>query len=435
MQTAHAISVQNVSKSFLIPHERRTTLKEHFVGLLRKTSYEKFDALHDVSFDVKKGEFLGIIGHNGSGKSTLLKILASIYTPTKGSVCVAGRLSPFLELGVGFNPELTGRENVYLNGTVLGLSKKQIDQRYNEIVAFSELDRFMDLKVKNYSSGMFVRLAFSVAIQVNADILLLDEVLAVGDAAFQEKCFSIFHKLKKEKKTIVFVSHALGIIEKFCDRVVLLNEGRVVSVGEPKKTIYDYTQMNQQKEEQKLETENVKVIQEAEKGEEKKPDAPEEKTVLTQEKSNRWGDGAATFLSVKMFDSTGQERYIFQTGELVEVRARYQVKADSIVDPNFGICIMNEFDSYFFGTNAKAAKITPPVIKTSEGEFSYFVKMNLLNGNYYLQALIMTGHNQKLHEFFNKCCFFKVHNKEQRYVGCVKLQYRWKVGERTSNFE
>jgi ABC-type polysaccharide/polyol phosphate transport system ATPase subunit len=234
------VRIDNVSKSFLIPHEKRTTLKEHFTGLFKKMSYEKFAALEGVSFEIRKGEFLGIIGENGSGKSTLLKLLTGIYSPDLGEVETFGKVSPFLELGVGFNPDLTGRENVYLNGIVLGLTKKQIDERFDEIVEFSELQKFIDMKVKNYSSGMFMRLAFSVAIQVDADIIVLDEVLAVGDEHFQRKCLKIFDKLKKEGKTIILVSHIMEHIEPLSDRVILLEHGKMIMDGETDKVVHHY---------------------------------------------------------------------------------------------------------------------------------------------------------------------------------------------------
>lgn len=215
-----------------------------FVNVLRKKTYETFNALDGVSFDVGRGEFFGIIGRNGSGKSTLLKILAGIYPPDAGHVTVNGAISPFLELGVGFNPELSGRDNVYLNGTVLGLRKKEIDAKFDEIVAFAELERFIDQKLKNYSSGMQVRLAFSVAIHTNRDILLMDEVLAVGDAAFQEKCRNVFLRLKSEGKTIVLVTHGMDSVEEFCDRVLLIDRGRVACLGDTKETVAQYKALN-----------------------------------------------------------------------------------------------------------------------------------------------------------------------------------------------
>lgn len=221
-----AISVKNVSKTFKIPHEKVTSIRGAAVGLFsRKRGYEEFKALDDVSFEVKKGEFFGIIGRNGSGKSTLLKILAGIYQPDSGKIKIDGMISPFLELGIGFNPELSGRDNVYLNATVLGMTKKQIDEKFDSIVKFSELERFIDQKLKNYSSGMEVRLAFAVSIHANRDILLMDEVLAVGDFAFQEKCYKYFEEMKG-KKTIILVSHDKESMMRFCDRMLVLNEGK-----------------------------------------------------------------------------------------------------------------------------------------------------------------------------------------------------------------
>ena len=245
-KTENAVVVKNVSKRFVIPHEKISTLKGAFVSFFRKKDYEVFDALKDVSFEVKKGEFFGIIGRNGSGKSTLLKILAGIYVPNKGSVKIHGHISPFLELGIGFNPELSGRDNIYLNGTVLGLTKKQIDEKFNDIVAFSELERFIDQKLKNYSSGMQVRLAFSVAIHANRDILLMDEVLAVGDMNFQQKCLEKFEEYKSQGKTIVLVSHDTGAIEKYCDRAMLIRDGKISAIGDTKRVVEWYEKQNEE---------------------------------------------------------------------------------------------------------------------------------------------------------------------------------------------
>lgn len=235
-----AIRVEHVSKTFRIPQQRRTTIRERALSFYKKMTYESFRALDDISFDIKKGEFISIIGRNGSGKSTLLKILAGIYTPDSGNVEINGGISPFLELGVGFNPELSGKDNIYLNGSILGLPLKEISRKFDEIVAFSELERFINLKVKNYSSGMYVRLAFSVAIHANKDILLMDEVLAVGDADFQAKCFNAFHRIMEEGKTIVFVSHDLNVVKKYSNRVLLLQNGETDLIGNPDEVIAKY---------------------------------------------------------------------------------------------------------------------------------------------------------------------------------------------------
>jgi ABC-type polysaccharide/polyol phosphate transport system ATPase subunit len=235
-----AIEVVGVSKSFRLPHEERTTLKEHFLHPFHRVTYETQRALDDVSFSIEPGEFFGIVGPNGSGKSTLLKIIAGIYRPDSGSVCIDGLLSPFIELGVGFNMELNARDNVRVNGTLLGLSRRELDDRFHEIIAFAELERFVDQKLKNYSSGMLLRLAYSIAIQVEFDVLLLDEVLAVGDESFQEKCFRTFERFREEGKTIVLVTHQLGILEEFADRALLLGDSRIRALGPPDEVIGRY---------------------------------------------------------------------------------------------------------------------------------------------------------------------------------------------------
>jgi len=239
------IKVDNVSKTFLLPHEKRNSIKSTVVNVFKKHdgAIEVQNALSDISFEIKKGEFFGILGRNGSGKSTLLKILAEIYKPTSGNVSVTGKLVPFIELGVGFNPELTGKENVYLNGALLGFSKREIDARYDDIVSFAELENFMDQRLKNYSSGMQVRLAFSVATRADADILLIDEVLAVGDADFQRKCFEYFKSLKKMKKTVVFVSHDMSAIREFCDKAILIEKSKKIKEGSADKVASEYSRL------------------------------------------------------------------------------------------------------------------------------------------------------------------------------------------------
>ena len=235
-----ALAAEGVSKSFSLPHEQRTTIREYFMHPLRRTTYERNDALKDVSFEVEAGEFFGVIGPNGSGKSTLLKILAGIYRADRGVVHVNGRLSPFIELGVGFNTELSARANIVINGTLLGFKRRELDRKFDEILAFSELERFVDQKLKNYSSGMLLRLAYSIAIQVPFDILLLDEVLAVGDQSFQAKCFATFEEFRDSGKTVVLVTHDLASVGRFCDRALLIRNGVVDSVGATEDVIDSY---------------------------------------------------------------------------------------------------------------------------------------------------------------------------------------------------
>lgn len=235
-----AIELQGVSKTFRLPHERRTTLKEHVLHPFRRVEHETQIALDNVSFSVESGEFFGVIGANGSGKSTLLKVIAGIYRQDRGTVQVNGRLSPFIELGVGFNPELTARDNIVINSTLLGLNKHELRERFDSIVEFSGLERFVDQKLKNFSSGMQTRLAFSIAIQVESEILLLDEVLAVGDAEFQEKCFATFDRLIAAGKTIVLVTHDLDAIMTHSNRTLVLANGRPVMIGAANDAIEAY---------------------------------------------------------------------------------------------------------------------------------------------------------------------------------------------------
>ena len=228
-----AIVVSHLSKSFKLPTERSWGLKQAIFNRLKGIKgYTKQEVLKDISFTVKKGEFLGIVGRNGSGKSTLLKILAGIYVPDSGTITTYGSLVPFIELGVGFNPELTGRENIYMNGAMLGFSNTEMDQMFNDIVRFAELEPFMDQKLKNYSSGMQVRLAFSIAIRARGDILILDEILAVGDAAFQEKCNQYFASLGKDQ-TVILVTHSMENVRRFCDRAILIEHGKIIKEGNP----------------------------------------------------------------------------------------------------------------------------------------------------------------------------------------------------------
>ena len=242
----YALEVKNVSKSFHLPTEQASGIKQAFVNWTKGIKgYKEQKVLKDISFKVKKGDFYGIVGRNGSGKSTLLKIISQIYTPESGTVKVDGTLVPFIELGVGFNPELTGRENIYLNGALLGFSKEEISAMYNEIVEFAELEEFMDQKLKNYSSGMQVRLAFSIAIKAQGDILVLDEVLAVGDEAFQRKCNDFFENIKKDKtKTVILVTHSMADVKKYCNNAIFIADGMISESGDVDKVAEKYIASN-----------------------------------------------------------------------------------------------------------------------------------------------------------------------------------------------
>lgn len=239
-----AIRVRGLHKAFRIPNHRVHTLKERALHPLRRTTFEELRALNGIDFDVNRGEFFGIVGRNGSGKSTLLKCLAGIYKVDAGSIDVAGRLSPFIELGVGFNPDLPARDNVAINAVMMGLTPREAKARFDQIIAFAELERFVDQKLKNYSSGMQVRLAFAVMLHTDPDVMLIDEVLAVGDAAFQQKCLDVFYRLRAEGRTIVLVTHAMGLVEQFCHRAMMISGGHITVIGNPAEVARAYLSEN-----------------------------------------------------------------------------------------------------------------------------------------------------------------------------------------------
>ncbi|MGB9185700.1 MAG: ABC transporter ATP-binding protein [Solirubrobacteraceae bacterium] len=321
-----AISVHKVSKSFRLPHEQYHTLKERALHPFRSRSFDTLRAVQEVSVDILAGEFFGIVGRNGSGKSTLLKCIAGIYNIDQGDLKINGRLSPFIELGVGFNMDLTARDNVIINAIMLGLSRKQATERFDDIIGFAELEDFVDLKLKNYSSGMYVRLAFATAVQVDADILLIDEVLAVGDANFQQKCFDEFTRLQREGRTIVLVTHDMGSVERFCDRVMLLEHGRVVDIGEPGSIARQYNQHNFRRALQAGGTPPSEL-------------PPENPQVEVQN---------AIFES-----ATGEPAVTSAQGETCIVRMDVHFTAE-VVNPIFALALLNESDQPVFTTNTDA---------------------------------------------------------------------------------
>jgi ABC-type polysaccharide/polyol phosphate transport system ATPase subunit len=315
-----AVSINGVSKVFRLPRQRYSTLKERALHPFRSRIIDELHAVNDVSLDIHQGEFFGIVGRNGSGKSTLLKCMAGIYEPSTGSVGVSGRLSPFIELGVGLNPDLTARDNVIINAVMLGLSRKQARDRFDDIIEFAGLEGFLDLKLKNYSSGMAVRLAFSVAIQVDADVLLVDEVLAVGDAAFQQKCFEQFHRLKREGKTIVLVTHDMAAVERFCDRAMLLERGDVIDIGEPHAVAREYNELN-----------FGRLVHEFAEG-------------------DRSGDQASAEITAAWFESRGERVTALAQGEPLELVMEVRFHTEQR-DPIFAFALRNELGHTVFVTS------------------------------------------------------------------------------------
>lgn len=409
-KTENAIVVKNVSKRFVIPHEKISTLKGAFVSFFKKKDYEVFDALKDVSFEVKKGEFFGIIGRNGSGKSTLLKILAGIYVPNKGSVKIHGHISPFLELGIGFNPELSGRDNIYLNGTVLGLTKKQIDEKFNDIVAFSELERFIDQKLKNYSSGMSVRLAFSVAIHANRDILLMDEVLAVGDSNFQSKCLREFIKYKEQGKTVVLVSHDITTIQRYCDRALLLRNGKIEKIGSSEEVGNEYVYQNMSDEEKRIfeeQRKNNKNENQEIKAEEPKPEK------------------IAEILDVKFLDKDGKEKNMFMSGEDIKIKVCFKKKKE-VNKINIGIGLYKDDNTYVFSYNTQ---MDDYVISRDVENVTLSLDSNpLLKGNYFVKCVCFGELEESFYDFKEKSKNIQVFSvgKINQYRGVVNINHDWK---------
>ncbi|MCL5113394.1 MAG: ABC transporter ATP-binding protein [Patescibacteria group bacterium] len=364
MENETVIKVNNVSKDFVLVHEKSSTVKGIFTSMFRKATIKKETqhALKNISLEIKKGEFFGIVGRNGSGKSTLLKILAGIYQPNKGNVSIKGKLVPFIELGVGFNPELSGRDNVYLNGAVLGFSKKEVDEMYESIVGFAELERFMDQKLKNYSSGMQVRLAFSMAVRANADILLVDEVLAVGDADFQRKCFNYFRELKKHKKTVVFVSHDMGTIREYCDRAILIEDSKIIATGSSNKIANKYGHLF-------LETLVV-------------DDNNDEQT----NKQQRWGNGFMQFSHPKCTPTK-----LFKNDKILLISADLKINKD-LNDIIVGFSIKNSVEALVLGTNNKLLGQKLMNLKRGDVVHTEWQVPNILNdGDYYLNLSAETN--------------------------------------------
>lgn len=431
-----AISVQNVSKTFKIPHEKISSLRGAFVNLFSKKSYEEFKALDDISFEVKKGEFFGIIGRNGSGKSTLLKILAGIYQTNSGKIAINGLISPFLELGIGFNPELSGRDNIYLNATILGLSQKQINEKFNSIVAFSELERFIDQKLKNYSSGMSVRLSFSVAIHANRDILLMDEVLAVGDSNFQSKCLEEFNRYKELGKTVILVTHDISTIQRYCDRAILLRNGKIVKIGKAEEVGNEYVYQNMSDEEKRilaeqkrnaLQAENDRVQAEKDMKKMKGRELEEERKRLAEEKRKQEEERKnkiAEITKVEFLDKNGNEKNVFETGDDMSIKVYFkQNKKVGIL--NFGIAIFNQEGNYIFGINTILDRIeTRKYLEQGYFQVNY-EKIPLKNSTYYIDIGIFGENDSKIYDFSVRSKEFKIFSTNKNH-GLVELNYEWK---------
>jgi len=434
-----AIELVNVSKIYRRYGGRQfSTLKSALLqrSILRDLRpSETFPALTDVTFSVPKGSTYGVIGKNGSGKSTALKLVAGITKPTSGTVRVVGRISALIELGAGFHPEISGRENVFINGIMLGLSKREIQERFDEIVDFAELREFIDAPVKTYSSGMYMRLGFAVAIHVNPDVLLVDEVLAVGDEGFTHKCLDKFAEFRRRGKTILLVTHSLNLVERFCDEALWLDEGRALSHGDPKRVVGAYLTKVEQAEEQLLAETTAKAVEEAgrdglggQDGQEPL-EAPEQQERPADPTSNmyqavegRWGSREVEITDVALLDASGQQSFVFHSGDRVSIRLKVRA-AQPIDDFVFGIGLFNAEGVCCYGTNTYLEEMNPEQL-AGDAEATFSIdSLDLIEGTYKLDVALhkRDGYPYDYHRLLYT---FRVKSRTKD-VGIYRPRHEW----------
>lgn len=409
--TDFRIRLDRVSKQFTINRERPRSFQELFLfwRRYRKSNTERFWVLRDVSFDLLAGETLGVIGPNGAGKSTILKLIARIVQPTHGRVLVNGQLSALLELGAGFHPDLTGRENVYLSGAIRGFSRRSMRRRMDQIVEFAELESFIDAPTKHYSSGMYMRLAFSVAIHVDPDILLVDEILAVGDSAFQRKCMDRIYELKQAGTTILLISHSLENVTRLCDRAIWLDEGRIRDDGPARPVVENYLVSVNEKDRQRLE----KAAAEPSKSPQKRQ--PE-----------RSGSGEIRIVDVTFLDQTGKPQQVFLAGQPVTIRLTYQ--ADQPVEnPVFGLGVHRDDDLHVTGPNTHMANYAIPTVQ-GRGTVDFCIaQLPLMAGRYEISASAYDSTISHKFDYWRRAFSFTVQPRSSwDTLGVIQLPGQWR---------
>ncbi len=398
------IGLDHVSKKFILHHERPRSFQELFLHFaqLKYTSREEYWALRDVSFEVGRGQMVGIIGPNGAGKSTLLKLLCRIIEPSSGTITVDGRVGALLELGAGFHPDLSGRENIYLNGSILGLSRAEIRRRLDDIIGFAELERFIDVPVKHYSSGMYVRLGFSVAVHTDPEILLVDEVLAVGDAAFQRKCLERIDDLRRQGVTILFVSHSADAVRSLCSRALWLEEGRLVADDTAEAVVRRYMEHSW--------------------GREPLPSGGDDR---------RWGSGRIRIERVRLLDGDGQERQLFWTGEPLMVEIHYRA-TERVERPVFGLAIHRSDGIHVTGPNTQFAGLDIPVVE-GEGIVTYRIPaLPLLAGLYHISVSAHNWEDTEMFEYHDRVYPFRILSTEGERFGVVTTMGVWNWQAKTT---
>jgi lipopolysaccharide transport system ATP-binding protein len=411
-----AVEVEGVSKRFRRQTVQPfTTVKTAVVDFILRRKYPgqegAYQVLRDVTLTVRKGEVLGIIGRNGSGKSTLLKLLAGIYRPDRGTISVQGKIGALLELGAGFHPEFSGRENIFLNGILLGLSKREIRQRFPEIVRFAELEAFIDEPVKNYSSGMYTRLGFSVAVHADPDILFIDEILAVGDESFQQKCFDKISEFRRLGKTIILVSHDLAAVQRWCDEVLWLEDGMVRDCGMPRRVVDLYRQ-------NVADQEAEAAIVEHQHTEEKVRQAP------ATESSQRWGSREVEIVSVRMLHGSGEECYVYHSGDPVRVVLHYEVHT-AVAEAVFGIAILRSDGLWCYGSNTAIEAVPLPALADAGSVEVLLERLDLLGGSYYLDVAVESKDGYP-YDYHHGLYPFVVKSELQE-AGVFRIPHRWAI--------
>lgn len=412
MKPENAIEVHNITKRFKVYLDKGRTLKELLLFSKRR-KYEEREVLKGISFEVKKGEAIGLIGHNGCGKSTTLKLLTKIMYPDSGTIEMRGRVSSLIELGAGFHPDMSGRQNIYTNASIFGLTRKEIDDRLNNIIAFSELEEFIDNPVRTYSSGMYMRLAFSIAINVDADILLIDEILAVGDANFQAKCFNKLREIKAKGSTIVIVSHSLGQIEQICECSIWIHEGKIREEGKPRIVHPRYMDFMGEKRQESIEKEERLSHKEDEEQEEN----------IDKVLERRWGNGKVRIKNITIKDNNNHKKVAFKTNEKIVFRVAYSVK-EKVEDVVFGIGIFRSDGICCYGTNTRIDRYEQFNI-IEDGIFEFEIESCcLLPGVYNIDFAIESKEGLPL-DYFTQSCHIEIY-ADKNEIGICCLEHNWR---------
>ncbi|HEX6416340.1 MAG TPA: polysaccharide ABC transporter ATP-binding protein [Candidatus Saccharimonadales bacterium] len=387
MDEKTAVKVTNLRKEFILPQHKNASIKQAFVNIAKKNGKVTQTVLDGISFEVEKGDFFGIVGRNGSGKSTMLKILAGVYEPTAGSVELNGKLTPFIELGVGFNPELSGRDNVFLNGALLGFTRKQMQDMYDDIVSFAELEPFMDQKLKNYSSGMQVRLAFSIAIKAKNEILIFDEVLAVGDEAFQRKCLDVFETYKAEKQTVILVTHDMETVRQYCNKALLLDKGEIIEFGNPRKVANKYSKLNQEEIDGDVSKKNEKT---------------------------------ESLLKVFLKNQEGRAKVSYGVGDTATVSMSWD-GLDGV--KSIGVNIFKQSGEHITGANT----LKDGLDVQGKKQASINVQLPLQPGKYFVLAEAFAGVGERLDSSEDNPPHFTITKSDVSWSGMIELPHNWTI--------